>query len=273
MNHLQQSALGKVTSYVDQYDPKLLFPIPRQINRQQLGLTTCQTLPFTGWDIWNGFELCWLNPKGKPVVATGCFIFPCNSPAVVESKSFKLYLHSFNNTPFASVDEVKAALIKDLTMAAQAPVQVDIMPIKDPQADFMGQCLDDLDISFDTYSVEPDFLMTESQPATIEERVYSNLLKSNCPVTHQPDWGTVQIHYQGQPINHSGLLRYIVSFRNHNEFHEHCVERIFSHIMARCKPNKLTVYARYTRRGGLEINPYRSTETSIMPANTRLARQ
>ena len=273
MNTLTEAPLGKKTAYVSRYQRDLLFPIARQTNRAKLGLST--SLPFKGVDIWNAYELSWLNSKGKPVVALGEFIFPCESPNLVEAKSLKLYLNSFNNTVFTSVDEVVTILQRDLTEVTTAPVQVRVDLIRDfapvtTQA-FSGICLDQLDITCDTYLVNPAFLQTEDEVTS--EVLYSDLLKSNCLITGQPDWGSVQIHYTGKKIQHTGLLQYIVSFRDHNEFGEQCVERMFLDIMQRCTPQKLSIYARYTRRGGKDINPYRSTEGGQVPDNFRLCRQ
>lgn len=273
MNMLAEAPLGKKTAYVSQYQRDLLFPIARKTNRAKLHLTGA--LPFKGVDIWNAYELSWLNSKGKPVVGIGEFSFPCESPNLVEAKSFKLYLNSFNNTAFATIDEVVAIIERDLTDVVGAPVTVCIhlvdqfTPITTQR--FSGICLDSLDITCDTYLVTPDFLQTENQLTS--EVLYSDLLKSNCLITGQPDWGSVQIHYTGNKIQHAGLLRYIISFRNHNEFGEQCVERMFLDIMQRCSPEKLSIYARYTRRGGKDINPYRSTEDGAVPENLRLSRQ
>ncbi len=273
MNILAEAPLGKKTAYVSHYQRDLLFPITRKTNRTKLGLSG--TLPFKGIDIWNAYELSWLNSKGKPVVAIGEFIFPCESPNLVEAKSFKLYLNSFNNTAFANIDEVIATIQRDLTEIAEAPVQVRIKLVE-PLAPittqvFSGICLDQLDVKCDTYLVNPAFLQTEDK--ILSEVLYSDLLKSNCLITGQPDWGSVQIQYTGKKIQHAGLLQYIISFRDHNEFGEQCVERIFLDIMQRCAPQKLSIYARYTRRGGKDINPYRSTEGSEIPENFRLCRQ
>ena len=256
--------LGKTTKYATEYSPELLYPIARQIKQ----------LPMQGYDIWNAFELAWLNKQGKPMVALGEFIIPAQSPNLIESKSFKLYLNSFNNTKFADFGEVVGLMQSDLSKAAGSEVAVKIMPVNDYSANqiskFTGVNLDNLDIQCDQYNPYPEYLFTEEQPIT--ETVYSDLLKSNCPVTLQPDWGSVQISYTGQKINHEGLLKYIVSFRNHNEFHEQCIERIFTDIMNQCAPQKLIVYGRYTRRGGLDINPVRSTD-DIKVENIRLCRQ
>lgn len=266
-----QSPLGKKSSYIAHYQPDLLFPIPRQTKRDEINVPAL--LPFKGVDVWNAFEISWLNEKGKPLVALGEFIFPCESPNLIESKSFKLYLNSFNNTSFVSVNEVIKILEKDLSQATGALVKVKLIEIEKFSGNitsFSGNCLDALDITCDQYQTCPDFLMTENE--RVSENLYSNLLKSNCLVTGQPDWGSVRIQYTGRKISHEGLLKYIISFRNHNEFHEQCVERIFMDIMQRCTPEKLTVEARYTRRGGLDINPFRSTEDEGVE-NGRLCRQ
>lgn len=268
-----QSPLGKKSSYISQYQRDLLFPISRQINRNEIEVT--DPLPFKGCDVWNGYELSWLNLKGKPIVAIAEFIFPCESPNLIESKSFKLYLNSFNNTRFSSAEEVQKILQRDLTEAAGAHVKAEIILLEkfSPQEIkiFSGVCLDGLDIECETYHVDPTQLKTET--GLVTESLYSDLLKSNCLVTGQPDWGSVQIEYTGNKINHESLLKYIISFRDHNEFHEQCVERIFTDIMQVCLPQKLSIQARYTRRGGLDINPFRSTHERAAPPNIRLCRQ
>lgn len=255
---IDQSPLGKIQSYCQQYNPDLLFPIARDENRQQLGLNA--KLPFHGADVWTAYELSWLNPKGKPMVAIAEFSFPASSPNIVESKSFKLYLNSFNGTKFSTQVEVKMRLEQDLSAAAGAKVEVLILSLDNPQtlvADLDdGICLDDQDIEIDEYQVNPQVLTTSD--LQVSEILYTHLLKSNCLVTGQPDWATLVINYRGKRIERANLLRYVVSFRNHNEFHEHCVERIFTDINRQCEPEVLTVYARYLRRGGLDINPYRS---------------
>lgn len=268
---VEESLLGKKTDYIVQYTPDLLYPISRQASRDQLGISN--PLPFQGADIWNGFELSWLNGKGKPMVAVAEFLFPCTSPHLIESKSFKLYLNSFNQSIFLNVDDVLMTLRNDLSRAAGEEICVKLIPVSDYKPVFSpleGYCLDGLDITCDRYEVTPDFLQVGKQ--YVEEILYSHLLKSNCPVTGQPDWASVQIRYTGRKIDHEGLLKYWISFRNHNEFHEQCVEQIFMDVMMRCQPEKLTVHARYTRRGGLDINPYRSTEEGL-PDNFRLVRQ
>ncbi|USD36811.1 NADPH-dependent 7-cyano-7-deazaguanine reductase QueF [Ferrimonas sp. SCSIO 43195] len=266
--------LGQQTQYQDQYAPELLQGVPRQLNRDAIGLG--DALPFTGADIWTGFELSWLNAKGKPMVAIAHFALPVSSANLVESKSFKLYLNSFNQTRFDSVDAVREALAKDLSQCAQGEVSVRIvLPDAfgaEPLVELEGELIDDLDISIDDYQFNPDYLSGAAAGEVVEETLRSNLLKSNCLITSQPDWGSVQIRYKGGRIDREKLLRYLISFRRHNEFHEQCVERIFMDLKRYCGCQRLTVYARYTRRGGLDINPFRS-DFEALPANHRLARQ
>jgi 7-cyano-7-deazaguanine reductase len=270
---LNSAPLGKQSTYISQYQKDLLFTIPRKLKRDEIGIHG--SLPFQGQDIWNAFEMSWLNGKGKPIVAAAEFTIPCESPNLIESKSFKLYLNSLNNTSFDSFASVEKILVRDLSEAAGTPVAVSLLPLSSaPEITtrhFEGIYLDNLDITCDTYHTEPGFLSAGHEVVT--ETVYSDLLKSNCLVTGQPDWGSVQIKYTGRKIQHEGLLKYIVSFRNHNEFHEQCVERIFMDITKYCQPEKLFVYARYTRRGGLDINPYRATHAVSSVKNMRLYRQ
>lgn len=274
-NILNQAPLGKKSAYIDNYTPKLLYPIPRRIKREEIAINDTK-LPFIGCDLWTGYELSWLNVKGKPCIAIATFIIPCQSQNLIESKSFKLYLNSYNNSRFDSESEVQRVLTQDLSEACQAPVEVMLHDLDDPMlkniGTFEGECLDPLDIECNVFTVKPQLLRVESTQQ-VTESVYSHLLKSNCLVTGQPDWGSLWIQYQGPKINHASLLQYIVSFRNHNEFHEQCVERIFQDIMCYAKPKSLTVYARYTRRGGLDINPYRSTENQSPQMKLRLFRQ
>lgn len=270
---LAELALGKTVSYSDQYDPKLLQPVPRTLNRDMIGLS--KTLPFTGNDIWNGYELSWLNAKGMPQVSIlRCYV-PYDSHNIVESKSFKLYLNSFNNTRFDSLQAVKQALIDDLSHCAQGSVDVEII-LRQQFAEQQVQvtdalCLDEQDLEFADFHVDPSILTSDPSQQT-SEFVYSDLLKSNCLITNQPDWASIYIKYHGPQIDHESLLRYLISFRNHNEFHEQCVERIFCDLMTHCHCEKLTVLARYTRRGGLDINPFRSNFEAPYP-DLRLIRQ
>ncbi|NJC89399.1 MAG: NADPH-dependent 7-cyano-7-deazaguanine reductase QueF [Desulfuromonas sp.] len=267
--------LGKPTSYRDEYDPALLCPFPRAPKRAELGLDAA--LPFAGFDLWNAYELSWLNPAGKPVVAMAEFRFSCTSPFLIESKSFKLYLNSFNQTRFADFAAVAATVERDLARACGASVVVRLLPLSavtgTAVAALPGRCLDDLDVVIDRYDYDPTLLDGAADPGRmVEETLHSHLLKSNCLVTRQPDWASVLIRYRGPAIDPAALLRYLVSFRRHSEFHEQCVERIFTDLLRHCRPELLTVYARYTRRGGLDINPFRSNFETDLP-NWRLARQ
>ncbi|MFC0132201.1 NADPH-dependent 7-cyano-7-deazaguanine reductase QueF [Massilia eurypsychrophila] len=270
-----QSPLGKTSAYQTHYAPDLLFPIPRQGKRDELQLTG--TLPFFGVDIWNAYEVSWLNMRGKPQVAIATITAPADSPNIVESKSFKLYLNSFNQTRLANEEALLALLREDLATGFGAPVQVALtLPENFPtlkMGELDGVLLDRLDLEVDQYSPAPALLSANHHEAPVEEKLVSHLLKSNCLVTGQPDWASVQIHYVGPQIEQEGLLRYLIGFREHNEFHEQCVERIFVDIMRECRPQKLAVYARYTRRGGLDINPWRTNFTSGRPPNLRNARQ
>jgi len=281
MNIPEHSQLGKTSAYVDQYDASLLFPIPRADKRLELGIVG--TPPFLGADLWTAFELSWLNLRGKPQVALAHFIVPCETPNIVESKSFKLYLNSFNNTRFADAAEVQARLRADISEAAwRGAPQPSIVGVKlllpelfdrEPVHELDGLNLDRLDVECTRYTPAPELLRAALDEQPVSEVLTSNLLKSNCLVTGQPDWGSVQIRYSGPQIEQAGLLQYLVSFRNHNEFHEQCVERIFMDLWTQCKPAKLSVYARYTRRGGLDINPFRTSHPQGLPANIRMARQ
>nr|Q31DJ4.1 RecName: Full=NADPH-dependent 7-cyano-7-deazaguanine reductase; AltName: Full=7-cyano-7-carbaguanine reductase; AltName: Full=NADPH-dependent nitrile oxidoreductase; AltName: Full=PreQ(0) reductase [Hydrogenovibrio crunogenus XCL-2] len=268
-----KSLLGQTTPYCQAYDPTILFPIPRQEKRDELGFDL-KTLPFTGEDVWTGYEISWLNLKGKPQVGWAEFVFSAEAPNLIESKSFKLYLNSFNGTRFESEDAVIACWQNDLSQACGKPVGVRFYRLDESivlQGNLPGHCLDALDIEVEDYQVNPDLLHTDSDQI-VSETLNSHLLKSNCLVTGQPDWGSIVVRYEGAQINHEALLKYLISFREHNEFHEQCVERVFTDIMRFCQPKKLTVYARYLRRGGLDINPYRSNYEQVFD-RARLVRQ
>jgi 7-cyano-7-deazaguanine reductase len=278
MNTPDQSPLGKSSAYQSEYAPELLFPIPRLQKREEIGLGAGSgTLPFFGVDIWNAYELSWLNMRGKPQVAIATITAPADSPNIVESKSFKLYLNSFNQTRIAGLDALVELLRQDLSAAFGAPVHVSLTT---PDAfgslrmgELEGSLLDRLDVEIDQYVPSPQLLSANQNEAPVEETLVSHLLKSNCLVTGQPDWGSVQIRYVGPQIEQEGLLKYLIGFREHNEFHEQCVERIFMDVLRQCKPTKLAVYARYTRRGGLDINPWRANFSTGKPGNLRTARQ
>ena len=270
MNTPQDSSLGREVAYPSQYDPGLLFPIPRAGSRRELGIEA-EALPFIGFDRWQAFELAWLDARGKPQVDTATLRVPCDSPNLVESKSLKLYLNSLNDERFASRDAVRERIVADLSAAAGAPVAMafGVPAISDGE----GESIDALDIDIAHYDPpRPDFLVADDG-AIVEETLSSQLLKSNCPVTGQPDWASVGLVYRGPRIDRAGLLRYLCSFRHHAGFHEQCVERIFIDVLARCRPQSLSVEARYTRRGGLDINPWRATPGMPEPGARRDLRQ
>ena len=274
-NSLKSLKLGQKTEYASQYDRTLLQPVPRALNRDGLDIT--QNQPFTiGADIWTAYEISWLNEKGLPQVAIADIYLDYQSQNLIESKSFKLYLNSFNQSKFADVNAVQQTMQRDLSECAQGDVKVRLNPVAvyDSQKinHLQGDCIDEQDIEITSYEFNADWLKDCVSDEIVEEKLVSHLLKSNCLITNQPDWGTLHIHYVGNKIDHEKLLRYVVSFRQHNEFHEQCVERIFCDLMHYAKPEKLTVYARYTRRGGLDINPFRSNFENL-PENLRLARQ
>ncbi|AJY51548.1 MULTISPECIES: NADPH-dependent 7-cyano-7-deazaguanine reductase QueF [Halomonadaceae] len=270
---LEHAPLGRDSAYPEQYDAGLLYPIPRAANRVPLGIEE-GALPFEGEDEWHAFEVSWLNSRGKPIVAVARFRLPAHSPNLIESKSWKLYLNSFNQTRFYSRQEVMETLANDLAVAAGAEVSVELFDVDAPELSAQhlpGECLDDLDIAVSDYTPSSAHLTVGEE--VVEETLYSHLLKSNCPVTGQPDWGSVLIRYQGPKIDREGLLRYLIGFRQHQDFHEHCVEHIFTDLMTHAKPTQLLVLARYVRRGGLDISPWRATPGLTPPTPLRLARQ
>jgi len=272
----QNSALGKKVPYDSQYGSDLLFPIARKDKRDEIGILS-KSMPFFGMDIWNHYEVSWIDLNGKPIVAVAEISYDCSSPFIIESKSMKLYFNSLNNHKFKNVSAVEDTVKKDIESLVGVQVFVRILPLnlledKKINIGFEGTCLDELNVECSTYTIDNSFLFTHAE--SVHETLFSNLLKSNCLVTNQPDWASIQIIYKGQQIDHEGLLQYIVSFRNHNDFHEHCIERIFTDILKHCQPEELTVYGRYTRRGGIDINPYRSTKKLVGNVqNHRLFRQ
>ncbi|HQQ64357.1 MAG TPA: NADPH-dependent 7-cyano-7-deazaguanine reductase QueF [Pseudomonadales bacterium] len=270
----QDLPLGKQTVYSDQYDPSLLVAVPRAQTRDFWPEN--DKLPFHGSDTWTAYELSWLNDKGKPEIATALFIYSASSPSIVESKSLKLYLNALNQSAFSSFDKVTAIIASDLSQTVGAEVNVLLLPAHHASAtgiqDWNDTCIDDLDIAITQYT--PDATLLETHTNTlIEESVCSHLLRSNCPVTGQPDWASVRIHYRGAKISHDSLLRYICSFRLHQGFHEQCIERIFCDIWQQCQPDLLSIEGRFTRRGGIDINPFRSSHSDMRPLNTRQLRQ
>jgi 7-cyano-7-deazaguanine reductase len=270
---MNKTPLGKPTDYPAEYSPQVLFAVPRIEARRALGLGA--ELPFQGEDVWNAWELTWLEPAGKPTVATAVITVPADSVNIVESKSLKLYLNSLAMSRYASNDEVAEIIRRDLSRITESEVQISLTPARAFSTgrivDLPGDCIDDLDVEIDASGVDAKMLKTAGEDL-IEDELHSHLLHSNCPVTHQPDMGSVLIRYRGPAIDRESLLRYIVSFRQHSDFHEACVERMFLDIKARCRPEKLTVYARYNRRGGLDINPFRS-DFETTAENLRLWRQ
>ncbi|MFN8901624.1 MAG: NADPH-dependent 7-cyano-7-deazaguanine reductase QueF [Lysobacteraceae bacterium] len=276
MNTVHDSTLGQSVAYPSAYDPGLLFPIPRAGNRAALGLVD-DALPFVGIDVWNAYELSWLDPRGKPQVALAEIRIPASSPNLVESKSFKLYLNGFAQERLANPEALRAALMTDLSRAAGSAVSVALVAPTSPEAlpvrPLPGELIDSVAIAIDHYGPPAPELLRADADEAVEETLVSHLFRSNCPVTGQPDWASVQVAYAGPRIDRAALLRYLVSFRTHSDFHEACVERIFLDLKARCAPSKLAVYARFTRRGGLDINPCRDTPGTSMPDNPRLSRQ
>lgn len=269
---LSNLSLGKSTQYCSEYTPELLQGVPRSLNRDDLALNQ-SSLPFVGEDVWYGYELSWLNEKGKPVVAVAEFRFACTSENIVESKSFKLYLNSFNQTRFSSIKDVENALTRDLSHIAGSTAKVSLFGVDHcPALEIINNadscfCIDGNDINIDSYQYDAQ-LLTDAQKngnEEVEEHLVSHLLKSNCLITNQPDWASVYIQYRGKAIDHSTLLKYLISFRQHNEFHEQCVERIYCDLQQFCQLEELTVFARYTRRGGLDINPFRSSHITQAP--------
>ncbi|MFG6667946.1 NADPH-dependent 7-cyano-7-deazaguanine reductase QueF [Halomonas sp. HNIBRBA4712] len=270
---LEHAPLGRDSAYPEQYDASLLFAIPRAANRAPLGIEQ-GALPFIGEDEWHAFELSWLGARGKPEVAVARFTLPASSPNLIESKSWKLYLNSFNQTRFESREAVVEVLERDLSRVAGAAVGVEVFDVDDQAlapVRLPGECLDSLDIAVDDYT--PSAAHLSAKGDMVEETLYSHLLKSNCPVTGQPDWGSVMIRYKGPKIDREGLLRYLIGFRQHQDFHEHCVEHIFMDLMREAAPAELLVLARYVRRGGLDISPWRATVGMAPPGSLRLARQ
>ncbi len=270
MSRPEDSLLGREVAYPRHYDASLLFPIPRAAARHEIGIG--DTLPFIGHDRWHAYELSWLDARGKPVIETATITVPATSPNLVESKSLKLYLNSFNATRFDDAESVRARIAADLSQSAGAGVAVafGLPPFADSGD---AACIDTLDVAIDRYGPPDAGLLRAEDGHVVDETLRSDLLKSNCPVTGQPDWAGVRIAYRGPRMDREGLLRYLVSFRDHAEFHEQCVERIFVDLLARCRPEALSVEARYTRRGGLDINPWRATSGAAAPAAGRDLRQ
>ena len=275
MNSIENSSLGKTVNYSGRYDASVLYPIARVDKRLEIGIA--QSLPFSGVDIWNAYEFSWLDSRGKPKVALIEFRVPATSPNIIESKSFKLYLNSYMQTRFADTEVMRQQIVRDLSHAAGANVSVMLVTVNavaSAEIELLeGTLIDDLPIDIDSYGPPNTKYLSADTEIISDEILVSHLLKSNCPVTGQPDWASLQIRYRGPRLDRGGLLRYLISYREHNEFHEQCVERIFIDILRECSPQRLAVYARYTRRGGLDINPFRASHGLPNPGNPRTARQ
>ena len=270
-SYLEQSPLGQASHYPSHYSPESLHPIARDLTRAELSVRA----PY-GQDIWYAYELSWLDTRGKPQVAIARFTFSAAAAYLIESKSFKLYLNSLNQSVFHDHAALEQCLVQDLSRASGAAVQVELFLASQfaqlQLHELSGQSLDEQDVTLEHYQPAPQLLRCSSAEQ-VEECLVSHLLRSNCPVTGQPDWGSVQIRYRGPSIDHAALLAYIVSFRLHAGFHEQCVEQMYNDIKQRCQPQYLAVYARYTRRGGLDINPFRSDWPNLAPEQGRSARQ
>lgn len=266
---MKENPLGKTVRYPEHYDPQLLLALPRAVNRKVLGIDS-KTLPFCGADIWNAYELSWLNPAGKPQAGRGRFIFPCTSPNLVESKSLKLYLNSLNQHRFSDFEAARNCIRQDLGTVAGAAVEVLVQPFGGMK-EFLevpeGICLDKLNVSCEQFETDAELLFLAGAgdmfDAVVDEIVYTDLFRSRCPMTGQPDWATITVCYQGSQIDHAALFRYLMSYRLHHDYHENCVERIYCDIMEKCHPQSLSVEANFLRRGGLDINPVRSTTEAM----------
>lgn len=266
--------LGRKTDYADLYAPELLCAISRAESRKPMGLTT--DLPFRGVDIWNAWELTWLGESGKPAVATAELIIPAETPNIVESKSLKLYLNSFAMSRFAGAEEVCSTIAKDIGTCVGCEIVVRVTPVIAAEARrvarLAGTCIDSTEAACTDFEVNPKLLQADDDE-TVTEDLHTHLLRSLCPVTAQPDIGSLQISYRGPRIDRASLLRYVVSYRRHNDFHEACVERMFLDLVAQCRPEALSIHARYQRRGGIDINPFRSNTADERGLNLRLWRQ
>lgn len=266
--------LGQQLLASSEYDPEQLRSVSRKIGRKNIGISDNSSLPFMGEDVWNCWELSWLNSQGKPAIAVAEIRVPAGTSNMVESKSLKLYLNSFSMTRVGSADSLREIIARDIGRIVEEHVSVQlILPeafgklrIIEPE----GICIDRQKIMITEFSINPNLLAVEK--SRVSETLYSRLIRTNCPVTGQPDWATVCLTYSGPRIRPDSLLRYFVSFRQHKGFHESCVETMFCHILQKCQPESLTISARFTRRGGIDINPFRSTESSSSP-NFRDPRQ
>lgn len=280
--HDQALPLGKDSAYPKAYRPDVLYPIARAQSRSAIrgfaqASKDASALPFIGWDLWRAYELSWLQPGGLPAVGILKIWVPCESPCIVESKSLKLYLNGLNHTTFEDTDALLACVQKDLDAATGSTVRLRlVLPTafeQEPIEETTFGCLDNQTLEIEHYQPHAALLANSTAHTVVSEQLFSRLLKSNCPVTNQPDWATLHIHYHGRQIDPAALLRYIVSYRDHQGFHEQCVEQIYCDVMAYCQPTSLCVFARYTRRGGLDINPWRATPGTPAPNLLRSAQQ
>ena len=253
--------LGKKTAYVFKYNPQILTPISRMLGRSNL--SNANKFIAKGFDLWNCYEFSWLNDKNKPQARILEFYVKADSKNIVESKSMKLYLNSFSNTVFVDEHQVVKCLVRDLNTVTESLVVVKVKNLQEfhQQSLFCFQeiCLDDLDVTITDFKVDKELLKKDISQQTVKETLYTDLFKSNCLITKQPDWASVKIDYIGPKIDHQSLFKYLMSYRDQDGFHEHCVEHIFCDLYDLLRPEQLTVYARYTRRGGIDINPIRST--------------
>jgi len=275
-DELARSALGKTSVQPAAYDPALLFAVPRASAREALGIDASAPLPFVGQDVWTAYELSWLDARGKPMAAMGELRVPAASPHLVESKSLKLYLNGFNAERLESADALRARVVEDLSRATGAQVSLELIGRNSPFGPSVtraGESLDALDLSIEHYGPPLPELLTSDPERRVEETLATDAFKSNCPVTGQPDFASVWIRYRGARIDRAALLRYLVSYREHAALHEQCVERIFCDLQSRCSPDALAVAARFTRRGGLDINPQRASRAYAVDWPGRTLRQ
>lgn len=280
---LKTGPLGESSQYAEGYSPKRLFPMPRAEGRSAVGLRGA--LDWYGQDVWTGYEFSWLNERGKPEVAVMRLTVAAESSHIVESKSMKLYLNGYAQTRFDSTSKVRDRLAEDLSHAFGGAVAVELVALAEPSlgvSELAGYCLDELDVEITDYQRNPDLLVLaatqgaketkETKETPVTQVLTTHLFRSLCPVTAQPDWASVIVSYSGAAIDQAGLLKYLVSYRQHQAFHETTVERIYADIWERCQPERLSVSGRFLRRGGLDISPTRSSESQPMDMS-RLSRQ
>lgn len=273
MGTISDSPLGKAARYPEAYDATLLYPVERAPQREALGVVG--EVPFHGADRWTAWELAWLDGSGRPCAGIARFSVPCTSRSVVESKSVKLWLVSLNNARFDGVDALRATLSRDLSGATGAGVDVDVaLPDRWSslaRAEPDGASIDD--VVPGAFPGVPDPSLLRSGGAPVDETLVTRAFRSLCPVTGQPDYATISIDYRGPAIDRAGLLAYLIGYRHHPGFHEHCVESIYMDVLRACGPQRLTVEARFTRRGGVDINPFRSSDPATDVRSSPTIRQ